>query len=646
MKKLLVLIFLIYAPYIFAQQLKYEVFETSVNSKYAELGVAYLKNNKILFASSQKTEKDKAFSKDRRKHNREFFLDLYTGTVTDGGDVVNPVKFNNDIYNKFFEDNLTFSPDFKTLYFTWNNFFNSESSRKEVNTYPLYMFKASINSDYQPYNITPVPFNNKNYSIKNPSFSEDGTQLLFASNMQGGFGNYDIYVCDVFPDGNLSWPKNMGETINTSGNELFPFETSDKTLYFSSDGHQGKGGLDIFKSEFKNGKYQPIENLPAPINTKYDDFSFITKNSTEGFITSNRPKGKGDVDIYAFKIKKIEPKKVVENITVKEKTKKQEIKVNTTIKEKQLAEIQQECKQTISGLLFNKNSGKQLDDVVVSLYSNEKLLDSQRIALGYNYSFSLQCNTDYEVIAKKDGFVTKILKISTNSVANYAISKSIALEQFNCKQTLNGSVINIQTNEPLTKAKVLLYKKNTIKDTLLLDTNAQFSTKLDCNTAYRLVGSQKNYIDDITIIETSNTPNESITRKLLLKSFIEFVIKNNKKMIAVDVLNFELNKFNINENMWPVLNKVIDVLNKYPALKITIKNHTDNRAPHDYNMSLSGKRAESIKNFLINHYIDSNRIEAMGMGETEPINKCKPTNSCTNAEHLENIRTEFIVTAE
>ena len=646
MKKFFILVFILFASNIFGQQVKYKVSETSINSKYAELGIAYLKNNKILFASSQKTDDDKAFAKNRRKHNREYFLDLFTGTITDKGDIINPKKFNNDIYNKFFEDNLTFSPDFKTLYFTWNNFFNSESSRKEVETYPLYLFKASINSDYQLYNITPVPFNSKNYSIKNPRFSEDGSQLLFASNMQGGFGNYDIYVCDVKSDGTLSWPRNIGTPINTSGNELFPYETSEKTIYFSSNAHQGKGGLDIFKSEFKNGKYQPAEDLPSPINTKYDDFSYISKNSTEGFITSNRPNGKGDVDIYSFKLEKIEPKKVVEAIDVKPAKEKQEITTIDSKNEKQLVVVTQECTQTISGLLFNKNSGKQLDDVVVSLFLNNILLDSQRVALGYSYKFNLQCNKVYKIVAKKDGFITKTLDFNTNSSDNYAISKTIALEQFNCKQLLKGSINNLQTNEPLINAHVLLFKNNVVQDTLLVNSNAEFSTKLDCNSTYRLVGSLKNYADDVAIIQTSNTTNDVISRNLLLKPFTEFVTRNNEKMIDTEPINFELNLAQINESMWPTLNKVVDILNKYPSIKIAIKNHTDNRASHTYNMSLSQKRAESLKNFLVNHNIDSNRIEALGMGETEPINKCNPPSSCTNAQHLENIRTDFVITTE
>jgi outer membrane protein OmpA-like peptidoglycan-associated protein len=132
-----------------------------------------------------------------------------------------------------------------------------------------------------------------------PAFSRDGKTLYFASNRRGGKGGLDLYRAPMDNSGRFGRPINLGSTINTRGNELFPYVSDDGKLYFSSDGHPSLGGLDIFVAS-RSGDEIQIEHLGMPINSVGDDFGLFLSDSTQGYFSSNRIGGKGDDDIYYF----------------------------------------------------------------------------------------------------------------------------------------------------------------------------------------------------------------------------------------------------------------------------------------------------------------------------------------------------------
>jgi outer membrane protein OmpA-like peptidoglycan-associated protein/tetratricopeptide (TPR) repeat protein len=143
--------------------------------------------------------------------------------------------------------------------------------------------------------------NVKGYNTGHPALARNGKKLYFISDRPGGKGGTDLYVAEKVGDG---WgaPKNCGPEVNTEGNEMFPFVANDGTFYFSSDLLPGLGGLDIFKTTESNGKFSKPENLGTSLNTSFDDFGFMLDSTgIEGYISSNRPGGKGSDDIYAIK---------------------------------------------------------------------------------------------------------------------------------------------------------------------------------------------------------------------------------------------------------------------------------------------------------------------------------------------------------
>lgn len=190
------------------------------------------------------------------------------------------------------EGSITMSANGRTVIFAKGNNGKSNGSN-EVNLY----FTRYRNSNWS--NPRPININGADTWDSTPALSPDGQHLYFSSNRPGGFGGLDIYQATLDRRGRWVDVHNMGEHINTPGNEIFPYVGNHGELYFSSDGWPGFGGLDVFHATRDHG-HHVLENLGQPINSTADDFGIFLFNPSRGFFTSNRPGGKGDDDIYTF----------------------------------------------------------------------------------------------------------------------------------------------------------------------------------------------------------------------------------------------------------------------------------------------------------------------------------------------------------
>ena len=273
------------------------ILNLAVNSIYSDFAPMFHNDNELVYASAA----DSSFFTTRRyKWNNQPFLDLYVGKLNqESPEVRDAVKFSRKVNTKYHEAGVTFSPDNHTMYFTRNNFGKKlKRDKNGINNLKIYQ---SRKADGEWGEAVELPFNSDEYSTGHPALSPDGKQLYFVSDMPGTIGGTDIFVVDVGEDGSFSEPRNLGPGINTEGKEMFPFINESK-LYFSSDGHVGLGGLDIFEVPYSGEEgFLEVRNLGKPINSNKDDFSFIVKEATQqGYFASNRKGGKGDDDIYSF----------------------------------------------------------------------------------------------------------------------------------------------------------------------------------------------------------------------------------------------------------------------------------------------------------------------------------------------------------
>ena len=270
-----------YLPELKGQAKLYDIAKSDISSDKTDFGAVLTNDNNVYFASARNT------SKRSSNFNEEPYLDIYRATYNANGTISDAVAVDN-LNTRWHDGPASITNDGNTMYYGSESFNEKEFTKDKAKNSKfgkIYLYKATKEGDKWA-NSKPLPFNNKEYDVRNPSISKDGKTLYFSSNMPGGFGGEDIWKVSVNGDeyGTL---ENLGAKVNTEANESFPFITDDNILFFSSNGKQGFGGLDVFKIDLNKGT--EAINVGEPVNTSKDDFAF-TYNATKkvGFFSSNR----------------------------------------------------------------------------------------------------------------------------------------------------------------------------------------------------------------------------------------------------------------------------------------------------------------------------------------------------------------------
>ena len=275
---------------------RYEMAPFPHNTVYSEFAPSFYREG-LIFSSDRDTGN---FARYRHTWNAKDFLDLYrVGSDSISRD--NVTKLGENINTRLHESTSVTTKNGQTLYFTRNNFVEGKSVKDDQGMVRLRIFRAQWRDGIWT-DIEDLPFNSDSYSVANPALSPDEKTLYFVSDMPGTFGASDIFMVTINDDGTFGSPTNLGPNINTSARETFPFVTSGEILYFSSDGHPGLGGLDIFGSKIKRQDFTGnVMNIGRPANSPFDDFTYIINEETRrGYLASNRESGLGADDIYTF----------------------------------------------------------------------------------------------------------------------------------------------------------------------------------------------------------------------------------------------------------------------------------------------------------------------------------------------------------
>lgn len=265
----------------------FELVDAGENSKYSDFCSGFFRN-KLIAVSSKKVGD---FAK-KDPNTKEAYKELYCLDMSNKGYLSNALLFSSTLNTRASEDQIAFTPDQKTAYFT-------RSTRKKSLEFKLFKATLEKNESGNWINEELLDINEEGASIETPFINAAGDKLYFASNRSGTLGGYDIFVAPIQSDGSLGTPKNLGSNVNTASDEKYPSLSQDgKYLYFSSKGHRNLGGFDLFASRILKTGYKTPRNMGNTINTRFDEVAYYASSKDSAYVSSNKPENIGSFDIY------------------------------------------------------------------------------------------------------------------------------------------------------------------------------------------------------------------------------------------------------------------------------------------------------------------------------------------------------------
>jgi len=476
-----------------------------LNTELSDFGMYEFGDNVYFVSARNQSRKDYGW-------NKQPTLDVYVSKKMQDS-IFEPELLKGDVNSKYHEGTVSITPDGKTMYFTRNDYTDGDYEKDSLGVGQLKIYQATLINDKWD-DVQSLPFNNSEYSTGHTALSPDGKTLYFSSDMPGGSGMSDLYKVSINEDGTYGTPVNLGSSINTPGKESFPFIDSEGTLYFSSNGQLGLGGLDVFYAKAEGDAFGKVKNLGQPINSAGDDFAFtFNLDAKEGYLSSNRSGVTENVandNLY----------KVVEIIPLNELLLAVEVTDEETAKVIEGAEV----------VIYNTDTEEEVEK---SITTADGMVN-----------FTLPEGVAYDVQVNAEGYESNSEAIAATEVGE--LNLAIAL-----------------------------------------------------------------------------TP-------------IKEIVPQN---IDLNPIYFVYDESNITAEAAFELDKLVDVLKKYPNMDILVESHTDIRGSNVYNQKLSDRRAKATVDYLVEKGVSADRISSNGLGETKPKVDC--ADSCTEEDHQANRRSEF-----
>ncbi|MBN2663401.1 MAG: OmpA family protein [Bacteroidales bacterium] len=576
----------------------------SINTEHQDFGAIFYKD-KIVFSS---TNANAQLLNRKWSYNDLPFLDLYIADIDPNTQEFTKInEFNKQANKKYNEGPAAFTADGNLMIFTTNNY----DADKSADTFKLELFSSKLVGDKWQQK-TALPFNNDKYSVGQAAISPDGKIIFFASNMPGGYGGVDLYISN-FNGGKWSTPKNLGNKINTSGNEMFPFLHKDGLLFFSSDGFNGIGGLDVFVCDISNPNNPSTpKNLGSPINSTSDDFSFILdENQHKGYFSSDRNSGKGNDDIYSFLLS-------------------EKITLNTII----------------TGTIYNKLDSTVIPNVKITIFNqnNDSLTTITTNSQG-EYEYSTNDNgSSFKIKGLKNKYIPDSIVIYTNNNET-EYSADLYLEKI-YEFNFNCLVIN-KNNQKIIENAVVYFTDNITgkKDTLFSNFEGKFSIdltghKINDQLSFEFLSIKPNFDTTYYSFDTTLSSEGSYNTVIRMKKTV-FTVAD---IIDLNPIFFEFDKYNITSEAAYELDKIVKLMNDKPNMVVEVKSYTDCKGSKSYNMRLSQKRAESTIAYIQDKITNPSRISGQGYGEIDlnTNGDCPPDNQPSPDQQLSR-KTEFVI---
>lgn len=375
------------------QQQIYQINELNINTHYSDYGVDFFDDQVVIFSSPSKKMVESL--------GKNSYIHLYQGKLTEEGSITDTRKFAMELDSDFHEAKFVFTKNGKYAYFTTGDQNKGKGVRveKHIQLYGADVVNGTLK------NITLLDINETVCSTAQPFLADDDKTLYFSSNRFGGNGGMDLYKVAVLGKNSFGQIINLGDKINTQGDEIYPFVDVDDVLYFSSDREGTKGGLDVYAVSLRD-TLKDVYQLPFPINSEKDDFGFILSTSNHGFLSSNRDGGLGEDDIYGV----------------------------TTLNNF----------QKIKGVVYNKQIKTPMENTTIEIYKGNILVDTITTNSKGSFNFlNVVAGEKYKIKAFKRDFWVDSVSVTIPATRYHVTNVVFNLEENFKKNELGSVIMNI-----------------------------------------------------------------------------------------------------------------------------------------------------------------------------------------------------------
>lgn len=597
--------------------------------------------------------KNRIFSSTKSNFNDREYYRLY---VADGENEVKPLS--TDLSGvQHVSDVQVYGDGGKVLYTAFTGRTKIRGSRKKsmdmVNHGGL--FYGELDAEGNIVNSRPFPHNSMlEYGVMHGFYDEESGRLYFSSDMEGGHGGYDLYYVDYDGSDVFGEPVNLGDKVNTSGNESHPSRMGD-WFYFSSTGHPGIGGLDIFRSAYVGGTLGEAENMGVPYNSPRDDFAYVEFSDGKRYLSSDREGGKGLDDIYLIEdLHKRLIARVIDcdgnliaeefDSEIKEKGTDTHVATKRGDRGELLADLDPEKE---FGLRISRKGYFSITDSTLSTVGlkEEKLEREYRLAaipyqlpvyvdiVYYDLDRSKIRNDAEEALDKigelmnRYGFLDLLVGSHTDSRASNAYNEALsrrradAVRDYLARYKVGAERIRLEwygeeqlTNDcgdgvPCPEPSHQLNRRSELVLEAFPDRDKQYELPKE------LMG--RDVCDETSLFEALQ-----------------------EELNSLPTVYFDFDKSMLRSVHRKELERTAIMLKRMKNLQLYISGHTDQRGSEEYNKGLSERRAEVVKDYLINRGIEASRMEYEWFGKNMPVHDCG-TVPCTEAMHQLNRRTEL-----
>lgn len=571
-------------------QVKLSIENAPVNTSRSDFA-STIDGNNLLFNSLVKTNK-------KESKESSLFYDLYSGSIQPAGELDKKADNAPLMQTPVHEGPMCICSKTAELIL-------SQSNQEETEVQNIVFKKESVRLGIFFYkkegeNLVKTgsfPYNDKMYSVAHPAINPSGDTLIFVSDMPGGSGGTDLYY-SVRNSSQWAEPVNLGSSINTSGMEMFPYWTADGTLYFSSDGHGGKGGMDIFYTRMESGKTSDIRSFTSEINSEADDFGFIPEPSARyAYFSSNRSGGKGDDDIYIV------------------------------LPEEYLIDV----------LVISSFTDKPVPDAKITVKGPDgKVVSESMTSADGKLQLKLPMHKRYNMLTSKPGYYDKTQELNLTSTGEFAQKEQIVY--LDPSHRLVGQVVNILGDEPIGGANITIARDGVNVDSAVTGPDGYFKADIMPEHKYLVTAEADNFFGtDVEFSTAGMEPGE-------LFYYFQLYPLDAGTRIGLRNIYYDYDKYSIRQDAARDLDRLAEIMAKYPDIEIKLESHTDSRGTDEYNQKLSERRAKSALEYLSGKGIDKSRMSSVGFGESQLVNECADGVECPEEKHQENRRTVFEIT--